>query len=114
MGYDIVSLGDLISRYQERDGDLNRLTSYLGTFSCTRNTDLEVFFHERAHPHAKKDLTRTFQAVSEDYSILGYINLNLRYGIVPPGNVSKSSTRSSTSKRTPTSPKCTYRPTRPR
>lgn len=90
MGYDIVSLGDLISRYQERDGDLDRLTSYLCTFSCTRNTDLEIFLHERAIPNEKKDLTRTYLAVSEDRSILGYFSLNLRCGIVPPGSVSRS------------------------
>lgn len=60
MGYDIVSLWNPIHRCQERDGNLDRLSSHPSTFSCSRNTDLEAFLYERAVPNQKKDLTRIY------------------------------------------------------
>ncbi len=78
MGYDVVSFGDPIHRYQERDENLDRLSSHPSTFSCSRNTDLEAFLYERAIPNQKKNLIRTYMAVSDDRSILGYFSLNLR------------------------------------
>lgn len=87
MDYGLIPLRLLLKDEQLSESDIQ---TRLDTFECSRNRDLEQFLHRNAIANEKKELTRTYLAVSSDDRILGYLSLNLRCGIVPPGSVSKS------------------------
>jgi len=69
VSFDIIPLSAMMSKWTAEDID-----TYLGSFSCERDRDLETFLRKKATEYEKRDLARTFLLV-ENESIIGYISL---------------------------------------
>ncbi|MBR7152865.1 MAG: hypothetical protein IKD00_03865 [Candidatus Methanomethylophilaceae archaeon] len=77
-GYSVMALSELISLYQERD-----LDAILSEYRSVRESDTEDFLHIKAIPMEKRDLSRTFIAMTPDMRILGYVSLSIKCMRIP-------------------------------
>lgn len=51
-------------------------------FKCSRNPDLEDFLYTKSISFEKRNLSRTYLAISDDDQIIGYFTLGIRCGLV--------------------------------
>lgn len=89
----VISLDSLIEASQEE----SEVFSYLSSFSCSSNKDVESFLHINAIPNEKRILTRTSLVIDEksDNDIIGYFTL-----LVKPFNLIDDVSRESRRKLT--------------
>ena len=77
-GHTVMALSELMSKYREEDLDV-----ILSEYRSVRESDTEDFLHTKAIPMEKRDLSRTFIAMTPDMRILGYISLSIKCMRVP-------------------------------
>ena len=76
--YGIVSLSEMILEYGE-DG----VNDIFSGFKSVHESDTEDFLHTKAIPMEKRDLSRTFIAMTPDMRILGYVSLSIKCMRIP-------------------------------
>ena len=77
-GHTVMALSELMSKYREEDLDV-----ILSEYRSVRESDTEDFLHTKAIPMEKRDLSRTFIAMTPDMRILGYVSLSIKCMRVP-------------------------------
>ena len=81
--YTFLSLGDLISLYDE-----DKVTMVLNAFEPYKDSAAGEYLREKAIPMEKRDLSRTYLAVSmDDNTILGFITIGMKCMRVPQENL---------------------------
>lgn len=72
----VISLDSLI-----KTGDEEGVTTYLSSFCCRKNRDVESFLHKKAIQNEKRSLSRTSLVVDEETNseIIGYFTLTIRH-----------------------------------
>lgn len=86
MNYNLVSLHDLLEDYDEES-----VTVQLSAFKCSKDKELEDFLCRNSIIYEKRDMARTYLAVSLEMEIVGYFSLGIRCGSIPDDlTVSKS------------------------
>ena len=82
LDYEFVPLSNLISVYGEE-----RVQKKLETFMPYKDSSTESFLKNLAILMEKKDLSRTFLAVSYNQRIIGYVSLGMKCMTVPKENL---------------------------
>ena len=72
----VISLDSLI-----KASDEERLVTYLSSFCCNKNRNVESFLHTKAIQNEKRSLSRTSLVVDEEntFEIIGYFTLTIRH-----------------------------------
>ena len=82
-GYAILSLSELIKRFGE-----DSVYDTLSTFEPVHESATKVFLREKAIDMEKRDLSRTYLAISKpDGRVIGYITLSIKCMAVPRENL---------------------------
>ena len=78
MNYELYSLRELIENVGEP-----RTVEVLHRFTCTKDPGLEIFLHRDAIMMEKKALSRTYVAIADDDSVVGYFSVGMKCMGVP-------------------------------
>ena len=78
VGYWVHPLSGLLARHTEE-----YVAKVLSEYRSVRESDTEDFLHTKAIPMEKRDLSRTFIAMTPDMRILGYVSLSIKCMRIP-------------------------------
>lgn len=78
MRYSIYPLAKLIEEFGE-----GQVGSMLSSFACSKDRDRETYLREKAVMMEKKAMSRTYLAVSDEGSIVGYFSVGMKCMSVP-------------------------------
>ena len=78
VGYWVQPLSGLLVRHTEE-----YVAKVLSEYRSVRESDTEDFLHTKAIPMEKRDLSRTFIAMTPDMRILGYVSLSIKCMRIP-------------------------------
>ena len=78
VGYWVQPLSGLLARHTEE-----YVAKILSEYRSVKESDTEDFLHTMAIPMEKRDLSRTFIAMTPDMRILGYVSLSIKCMRIP-------------------------------
>ena len=77
MGYEVASLGSLITEYVDQKGSLEDLQRAFSSFHCAKNEDEEDFLHNKAIGFEQSNKARTY-LIFDDEGIAAYFSLAIK------------------------------------
>lgn len=87
MGYEVASLGSLITEYQKQNGSLNGLQRAFSSSHCHKNCDEEDFLCNKAVDFELKNKARTY-LIFDEAGVAAYFSLAIK--TIDLQNVSQS------------------------